>query len=217
MNTRRLPLLACTLACLAPLGTAQAGEIYSQIGVPGLMLGYAQPLNSAFGLRADFATAGHRTAQRTESGIAYDAKLKADRAALLADWYPFFGSFRISAGITSSQYRLDLAATGAGGSLTIGNNTYATTASDRLDAQVRFPSSTPYLGFGWGHQLGSGLRFSMDLGAMVGKATVSYTVSGPLAQKVSQADIDAELTDLRNGVGKVRAIPQLSLGLGYSF
>ena len=84
--------------------------------------------------------------------------------------------------------------------------------------QVEFPKSTPYIGIGWGHQSGSGLRFSADIGASIGRATVTATARGQLAtQPDIQANIDKELVDLRDGVGKVRAVPQLSIGLGYSF
>ena len=209
-----VPLSTALVLCT---NAAQAGELYANIGVPGLMLGYAQPLGPLFGLRVDYATLGDRSDRRTEDGINYDAKLKANRAALLADWFPTAGSFRLTGGITSNQYKLDLLATGAGGSLTIGRTTYTTTAADQFRVQVKFPSSTPYVGLGWGHNAGSGLRFSLDVGAKIGKATVSYSLTGPLAQQATQADIDAELVELRDGVGKVRAVPQLTLGLGYSF
>jgi len=205
------------LSAAALCTTAQAGELYTKLGVPGVMLGYSQPLGPLFGVRADYATIGSRTDRRTEDGIAYDGTLKANRTALLADWFPFAGSFRFTTGVTANQYKLDLLATGAGGSLTIGNNTYTTTAQDNFRVQVKFPTSTPYLGFGWGHGNGSGIRFSFDIGAKIGKATVNYSLSGPLATQVSQADIDAELAELRDGVGKVKAIPQITLGLGYSF
>ena len=212
-----------TFAALVTLGAATcctgalAGELYTKLGAPGLMLGWAQPLNSQFGLRVDVATLGNRTAQRTEEGIRYDAALKLTRTALLADWFPMSGGFRFTGGVTANQYRLDLAASGAGGTLTIGNTTYTTTAADRFSVKVGYPSSTPYLGLGWGHHAASGWRFSFDLGGMVGKASVSYSLTGPLAQRVSQDDIDAELAELRSGVGKVKAVPQLSVGFGYSF
>ena len=209
--------LCAALALAATLAPAQAGEVYGQIGLPGAMLGYAQPLNDSFTLRGDLATVGTRHRQATESGIAYDATLKADRAALFADWFPFQGSFRLTGGVNFNSYKLDLVATGAGGTLTIGSTTYATTAADRLEALVKFAPTTPYLGFGWGHQTGSGLRFVADVGAMLGRATVTTTVSGPLAQQASQADIDAETAQLRDGVGHVRVVPQISLGIGYSF
>ena len=207
--------LAVALCLVA--SAAQAGEFYAQAGLPGVMLGWAQPLNSQFGLRVDVATIGERSDRRSEEGINYDAKLKLNRTALLADWFPFSGSFRFTGGVTANQYKLDLLATGAGGTITVGNTSYTTTSADQLLVRGRYPSSTPYLGFGWGHQASTGLRFSMDVGAMFGRATVSATVIGPWAQRVSQADIDAELAELRNGMAKVRAVPQLSLGLGYSF
>jgi hypothetical protein len=209
------PLAALVLAGTATSG--HAGEVYTQVGLPGLMVGYAHPLNERFGLRVDFATIGSRGGNRNEDGINYAGKLKLNRTALLADWFVLSGSFRLTAGITSNQYKLDLLATGSGGTITVGNTSYTTTADDQLNVQVRFPTSTPYIGLGWGHQTGNGLRFSLDVGAMIGKAKVSYSLAGPWASQVSQNDIDAELAELRNGVGKVRAVPQVSLGMGYSF
>jgi len=100
----------------------------------------------------------------------------------------------------------------------ITNNNYDnTTSADRFSVRVRPPSSMPYVGLGWGHQGNSGLRLSFDIGAKLGKATLSYALAGPWASRVSQADIDAELSELREGVGKVRFVPQLTFGLGYSF
>ena len=215
-----IPLIArAATVCLAAgtAGGAGAAEIYTQAGMPGLMIGWAVPLSSQFGLRVDVATIGQRTDKRTEEGIRYDAKLKLDRTALLADWFPFSGSFRLTGGVTANQYKLDLLATGAGGTITLGNTPYTTTSADQLLVRGRYPSSTPYLGFGWGHQAGTGLRFSMDVGAMFGRASVSASVIGPWAQRVSQADIDAELAELRSGAARVRVLPQLTLGLGYSF
>ncbi len=215
MNRIRTAAACALLATAGP--AAFAGEVYGAIGLPGVMGGYAQPLGDSFTVRADFATLGSRSRTTNEEGIDYNLKLKANRFALFGDWYPFGGTFRLTGGVTANDYKLTLAATGAGGSLTIGDNTYTTTAADRLDGTVKFPGATPYLGFGWGHQSGSGLRFSADVGAMFGKAKLTYTVSGPLASQVTQADVDKETQQLRDGVAKVRWIPQLSLGIGYSF
>lgn len=197
--------------------SARAGEIYLKAGVPGVVLGYAHPLSDRFGLRLDTASIGTLNERRNEDGILYDISLKGERTALLADWFVFGGSFRFTGGITSSKYSLDLLATGAGGSITVGNTTYTTTAADRFNVKVKLPSSMPYVGLGWGHHTNSGLRFSFDIGAKLGKATLSYALSGPWTSSVSQADIDAELSELRDGVGKIRLVPQLTIGLGYSF
>jgi hypothetical protein len=209
-----LPLLAAAALALSPAAHAQ--ELYLKAGLPGVGVGYARSINSLVGVRADVLTLGNRSERRNEDGIDYDAKLKANRAALLLDLFPFAGAFRVSAGATAAKYQLDLLATG-GSPITIGNTTYPTTANDRLDVQVKMPSSMPYLGIGWGHQSNTGLRFSFDLGAAFGKASISYRLSGPWASQVRQQDIDAELAELRDGVAKLKAIPQVSLGIGYSF
>jgi hypothetical protein len=212
-----LAVASIAAAALLSVGSARAGELYVKGGVPGVILGWAQPLNSYLGLRLDVAALGTVNERRTEDGITYDATLKGNRSALLADWFVFGGSFRFTGGITSSRYSLDLLATGSGGSITVGNTSYVTTSADRFSVTVKLPSSMPYVGLGWGHQSNSGLRFSFDIGAKLGKATLSSALSGPWASRVSQADIDAELTELREGVGKVRLVPQLTFGLGYSF
>jgi hypothetical protein len=213
----RLALAALVAALLAR--PALATELYAPLGLPGMGIGIAQPLpGGLFGLRADYMTLGQRNRDTVESGIAYRGNVKLGRAALLADVFPFGGWFRVTAGATFNDYSLDLDASGASGTLTIGDRTYVTTAADGLRVQVKFPRSAPYLGLGWGHQSASGWRFSADIGAALGKASVTATPRGALAaQGDIQANIDKELVDLRDGVGKVKAIPQLSIGLGYAF
>lgn len=206
------------LAVTGLLPQAQAGEVYANVGLPGIGLGYAHPIDSRFTVRADFMTLGSRSKSTTEEGIRYDGRYKLQRLAVLGDWFPFGGSFRLTGGLSSNQYKVTLDATGENGSLTIGDRTYTTTAADGLKVEVKFPSVTPYLGIGWGHQSASGWRFGADIGALVGRAKVNATVRGALASEPDiQANLDKELAELRDGVGKVRAIPQLSVAIGYSF
>lgn len=213
------PFAACCLALAlqAAAPAAQAGEIYVPIGLPGVGLGYAQPVSPSWAWRADYVTLGSRTRDRTEQGIAYEGRLKTGRGGLFADWFPFDGSFRFSLGVTANRYQLDLDASGAGRTINVGGTNYTLVAGDGFNALVKFPSTTPYVGFGWGHGVGNGMRFAVDVGASVGKATIAASGRGALASASAQADIDRELAELRDGVGKVRALPQLSLSLGYSF
>jgi hypothetical protein len=111
--------------------------------------------------------------------------------------------------------RVDLEGRGNGGTIEIGDNTYVTQPGDSFDVRIEFPRVTPYLGIGYGHQpSGPGWGFVFDLGASIGKAKVraSTNIAG-----VTQEDIDRETEELRDGVGKVRAIPQLSIGVNYRF
>jgi hypothetical protein len=205
---------ACTVC-------ASAGEIYAGVGLPGVMLGYAQPLNDSFTLRGDWATLGSRNKRVTEEGITYDAKLAFNRLGLFADWF-FLGGMRVTAGVTFNNLTADFRTQGDGTTTyQFGNNApVVLTSADQLMVTIKYPKTTPYLGLGYGHQASSGWGFTFDLGASYGKATLSESHAGPTLTNpalVSQADIDQEMAQLREGVGKVRYIPQLSLGVNYRF
>ena len=205
-------LSGCAVSCWA-------GEIYFGAGLPGVMLGYAHPLNDSVTLRGDWATLGKRHKQTTEEGVRYDAEVGFNRLGLFADWF-FFGGMRLTGGVTFNNLTADLVAKGDGTPLTIGGRTFTSDPNDRLNVKISYPKTTPYLGLGYGHQASTGWGFTFDLGASYGKATLSETHSGPNLGNpaiVSQADIDRELAELRDGVGKIRFIPQVSLGLNYRF
>jgi len=222
---RRARLALAGLSALAALGAAPAahalelnGEIYVNAGLPGIGLGYARPIDSRFSLRGDFMALGSGDRTTTESGITYQSRHKLQRMTLFGDWFPFENSFRLTGGLSSTHYKMTLDASGAGGSLTIGDRTYTTTAADGLEVQIKFPTIAPYVGIGWGHQLNTGWRVSADLGALIGRAKVTATPRGALASEADlQANLDKELSELRGTVGKFRAIPQITVSVGYSF
>lgn len=208
----------CAAAALvAATSSAQAGEIYGAIGLPGVIVGYAQPVGGSFALRADVSTLGRRNVDGTEEGIEYKGKAKANRLGLFADWF-VAGGFRFTGGATFNDVRADLVAQGDGNPITIGGNQYPTSSEDRLDVTIKYPGTTPYLGIGWGHHAAeSGVGFVFDLGASIGKAKLSSRTQGPNLSQVSQSDIDRELAELREGVGKAKVIPQISFGINYRF
>lgn len=214
------PLTILTVSALfGGLATStHAGEVYTGVGTHGVMLGYAHALSPDFTVRGDFASFGSRQRRQTEEGIDYDAKLTYQRAGLFGDWYPVSGGgFRFTGGVTFNTMKMDLNAIGNGQQMTVGNYTFTSDSTDRFNVKVEFPKTTPYLGIGYGHQLSTGWGFVFDLGASIGRAKLSETHSGNHLGSASQADIDAELAELRDGVGKVRAIPLIALGLNYRF
>lgn len=215
------PLLICGLALLiggAWAGSAHAGEVYGGGGLQGLLIGYSQPLNDRASLRIDYSTLGSFSRTKTENGIIYNAAIEANRIGMFADWFITSSRFRLTGGLTSNNFKGDLAGGGTGSTITIGNNTYALSSGDRFDVQINFPNTTPYLGIGWGHQQAEkGWGFHADVGASIGKAKVSARVSGNLASLVSQTDIDTELAQIREGAGKITFLPQLSAGVSYRF
>jgi hypothetical protein len=211
----RQAVVAATL--LSAFTATQAAEVYGAVGLPGVILGFAQPVSGSVTLRADVASLGTHKDTYDEDGIKYDGKLKTNRVGLFADWFPFGNGFRFTGGVTFNDYKLNLHAQGTGNTIDIGGTTYVFTSQDRFDVEVKFPKTTPYLGLGYGHQPESGFGFLFDLGASYGKAKLTETHSGPNLSQASQADIDEELRELRDGVGKVKVIPQLSIGINYRF
>jgi hypothetical protein len=207
--------LAATLAAVTWL-PAQAGQVYGGLGLPGAMIGYAHPLGHGVTLRGDFATVGLPDKTVNEEGIDYQAEAQLNRLGFFADWF-MLGGLRLTGGITFNGMGLDLRAQGNGGTINIGGTDYTTSADDRLDVQVKFPRTTPYVGIGYGHHPGSGLGFVFDLGASIGKPKLTATPSGPNLSQVDPADLDRELQELRDGVGKIKFMPQISLGLAYKF
>jgi len=205
---------------LASASFAHAGEVYGNIGLPGVMLGYAQPVSPNFTVRADLSTLGSYKERRTEDGIAYDAKINAHRAGLFGDWF-VAGGFRLTAGVTFNDVKANLDARGDGVTpWNVGGTTVVASPNDRFNVKVEYPKTTPYLGIGYGHHQDSGWGFVFDLGASIGKPKVSETHSGPNIGNpaiVSQADIDAEMAEVRDSVGKVKVIPQISIGVNYRF
>ncbi len=210
---KTLTALALSAAALS----AQSAELYLGLGLPGAMLGVATPVSDSFTLRAEFATLGEHTGEELEEGIRYNGRAKLQRSGLFADYFVFSGGLRLTGGVTFNAVELDLQAVSNGGSIDIGGSSYNFGPNDRFDAQVRFDKTTPYVGIGYGHHADKGWGFIWDLGASIGRATVTATASGPNLSQVPQSDIDRELEELREGVGKVRVLPQLSFAISYKF
>jgi hypothetical protein len=213
-------LIAAAIAASSAAAPVRAGEFYAGAGLPGLMLGFAQPIDESITLRGDWATLGSRSKRYTESGVAYDGKASFNRTGLFGDWF-VSGGFRLTGGVTFNNLKADLVARGDGVTpFDIGGRVFVADPADQLNVKVSYPKTTPYLGVGYGHQLGEGWGFTFDLGASYGKATVSETHSGPNLGNpavVTQADIDREMIDVRDAVAKFKYIPQLSLGFSRRF
>jgi hypothetical protein len=213
-------LTCSSLALLAGVTSApaHAGDVYLGAGLPGVMLGYAHAFDSRFGLRGDISTLGTHTGTRSESGIDYQGTLKTNRSGLYADWF-VSGGWRLTGGVTFNNFKLTLEGHGNGGTIDIGGTNYTTSPNDRFDVTIEFPKTTPYIGVGYGHhEAQRGWGFVFDAGASIGRAKVTGSASGPnLSGNVTQADIDRELQQVRDGVGNVRVLPQLSLGVNYRF
>ncbi len=215
--------MAVALLSLAAGSAAHAQEVYAGAGLFGVQLGYAYAVTPSVTVRGDVLTMGSRTKTANESGTQYQAKLKLNRTAVVADWFPYESStFRLTWGATFNNVAFDLKAGGAGSKVDINGKTYNLANNDSLNVKIKMPSTTPYVGLGWGHKLGSkGWGFHADLGVSIGRFQLSETRSGELVNGgklgVTQADVDKEMTEIRDNLGKINFLPQVTAGVSYRF
>lgn len=216
------PLLVIFTLLSAPPLSAQAGEVYAGIGLPGLFAGYAHPVTEKVTLRADYATLGSRKKDGNEEGIDYQGHVKIARLGAFADYFPWANSgFRLTGGVTINQIQANLRSKFAAGTIqTVGNDTNVLILpGDRFNARIRFPRVTPFLGIGYGHQpvKTTGWSFHADLGVSIGRPKLDIDTNLVERGAISQDDVDEETRELRDGLANVRVIPQLSLGVSWRF
>jgi len=209
-----LHLIAATL--MAASWSAHADAFHGGPGLAGTMVGYAKPLSSNLTLRADLVSMSGIARESIEEGASYTGHIKSDRGAFFMDWY-VAGNLRVTGGMTFNRMRVDLRAGGQSGAPMLGDVPYSTSNNDRFDLAVRSPHTLPYLGVGYGQYSVSGSSFLFDLGGSFGRASLSDAPSGPSLAVASQTALDHELAQLRDGIGRVRFTPQVSLGMSLRF
>ena len=223
---RKSFILAGLLACSA--AQAQNSDafqnVYVGVGVTSVVsLGYAKPINDSWGMRAEYAFGPTLTYSDKVSGGSADLNLKSNRLGLFADWFPFDNQLRLVGGLTLNDIKVDLNATSsATNSVTI-NNKKVSLASETFNASLTFPTATPYVGLGLGHnpKKDRGLGFHADVGLMIGSFTSSIKTSvlnkNILGVVITQADIDKETQSVKDAISSVGVLPSVSLGLTYRF
>jgi hypothetical protein len=219
----RLALLAAAATLAA--GSASAVEPYVATGFPYALAGIAQPINSSFAVRADFGSIAHHNYSGTTSDNDFKGNINYDRGALLADWFVAQGGFRLSAGATFNHAKATMTASSHDGKISLGGVDYnAPSSLYYVQSQLSFPQTTPYVGLGWGHHDSApGLSFNFDLGASIGTAKATpLKPSQALATELAadpqgSSDLQQENRDFQDEVHKFKAIPQLTIGVGYRF
>lgn len=206
------------LGLLASLGAnVHAQDIYGGIGLPGLYtLGYAHPISKSWGVRGEYAGGLSASASGTDNGVRYDATFKSSRGGLFADWFPFSGGFRLVGGVTANDTQLTVNGVG-GPNTTIGNVTTDTTGK-KFNVNLKYPSTTAYLGLGYGHHVSTkGLGFYADVGVTLGSFTAEIDTDLVGYNGITQADVDAQKKKMNDSLGGLGYLPSVSVGMVYRF
>lgn len=222
MFTVRKPAIALLAATmLLAAGTAAAEEGSLSVGVSGGTLGISPEVgyrfNRAFGVRAN---GGFFNYDRTEDidDVEYDGELKLKSFGVMADLYPFGGSFRLSAGLRSNKNRIDLMTDDA--SVEIGDETFTSAEFGTLRGRVDFKKTAPAVTLGWGGKLKKGFTVGFEAGVMMqGAPKMSLTSEGGTLSDDEDflAELEQERADAEDDADDFKLWPILQLHFKYRF
>ena len=156
------------------------------------------------------------------SQLNYDFSVKLQTISAVADWYPFAGDFRTSAGLLYNNNKYSLAANPTGGNFIIGAGTYSsTTQVASLNATMAFNKIAPYFGLGWGNPVAKdkGWGLVTDIGLLFqGNPIIDLTVTCvSICAGTLQADAAAENAKLQNDFSGLKWWPVASIGISYQW
>lgn len=214
----KLHVVGLSLVLLSGSALAQGVGVYGVVGTGGLGVGLNLPVGPAVGLRGELASLTESDTY-TEDQITYKGDYKLKGNGLFVDFRPFLGSFRLVGGATFGGTSASLLAQASNGSVTINGQRFDATGNS-LRADIKYPSTMPYFGIGWGHGRHDepGMTFAFDLGVSVGKPKVTLTGSGGLlAQSGASAAIAAEQQKVQDDLNDAKVLPVVKFSVGYQF
>jgi len=157
----------------------------------------------------------------TADDVRYKADFSWKNASLLADFYPFSGTFRLTGGLFYNGNTVDVSATPRG-DVRIGNNTYTSSEVGTITGSVEFKNLVPYAGLGWSVGRGSSSDWSagFDLGVMFqGAPSVSrLSASGSLASDSAfTTNLEKQRADIKSEMESYQYYPVVAFTLAYHF
>jgi hypothetical protein len=207
---------AAMALALSTTALANTNEVYLGLGTTGIGAGYTYGLNDHFALRGEFDGYSYSGSYNSNS-TRYDGRLHLQSAGIYGDWFPFANWFRVSAGVVSTNNKFSGHASGASGTVDINHVTYSL-AGESADASIKFPSTSPYLGLGWGHNPShTGWGWYGDIGLQFGAPKSTITLSQGLAAQVPASDLDAAEHKIDRSIDVLGGYPVISMGVSYHF
>lgn len=214
--------VAAPLAAQGPSnssGITSDAAIAVRVGTLGLGLEVGKQFTDHVSARVglNFGTFNRTGSEQTN--VSYDAQLKLQAGEALVDLYPSKrGTMHFSLGVITDPMKI----TGTGqpnasGTFNINNRTYSSAQVGTLSAEGKFPGVLPYLGLGFGspaHKGGS-VSFLFDVGAGIGKPTLSLTSTGAASNAALQADLNVQRDKTQKNLDKLAVYPVVSIGLAF--
>ena len=155
----------------------------------------------------------------SSNDIEYHGKANLKTGAFTADWYPFLGGLRLSAGIRLNGNKATVdALPNANGTITINHIAYSPAGSS-VNGQITFRDVAPYAGLGYSTTLLGSLALGLDVGAMFqGTPRTSLTGQGAITQAPGfAANLAQETQSLQNKVKDFTIYPVAEVTVGWRF
>lgn len=198
--------------------TAQDTSGYQRIGlgvsVLGLTVEPSLRLSPTFGLRAPIG-AGEFSRTQDVEGNDIDATLRLGGVALLGDFYPMRGGFRISGGVLASNFRISGSTTGE---YDLEGTTYTGTFSANAEAKNKL-NPMLVLGYDTGSG-GAGWSVSGDLGVIYTNGLsgeLNATTDNALLQAQLDLDLAETRTQFQSDISDVTILPYAKLAVAFRF
>lgn len=222
----KFSLLPVMLAGLLASVSAHAIDLglSADISSLGAGLHVAVPLQTDLNARIGFNAYNYSYSGST-SDVNYNFKFKLNSVDALLDWYPYSGTFRLTAGIIHNGNKVNSVATAnVSGNYVINGNTYNSASAGMIDGDITFRNIAPYIGIGWGNSAGGskGWGFTSDLGVVAqGSPNSTLTNSGCTGTAAMCAqlasDLAVENNTLEQKMNNYKLYPMVRLGLYYHF
>jgi hypothetical protein len=211
---RRLAAACVAVAC-AGFPAAARADLFSsvsygaQVSTIGAGVTVEKPLLYNFSARITTGSGSYSSTLRYD-GTPYTTTNKFGNVAVIADFRPSAGRYRLSGGVLVGSDRIDGTARAANGNVQVGNGIYSAAQTGVVATRVAFDRPSLYAGVGTGTGLVKGLAFTFDAGVLLRNGTATTSASGPLANDPAfRADLGRLRGELRTRI----LVPVFSLGL----
>jgi hypothetical protein len=228
MRLASFPLaLALPLALAGTPLRAQKGQephyadvsVGLRFGTTGLGLEVGKLLTSHLAVRVG-ANYFKFSATKDQSDVTYNADLKMQSFSALLDLFPGSrGGFHLTAGLMTNPVTITGTGQPSGSTYEINGVSYTAAQVGTLTAVAKFPSTSPYVGIGFGTPARNhAFEFLFDLGAVIGQPTITMSATGAAANAALTGDIQSQVATTQADVRKYMKVwPVVSFGLAYRF
>lgn len=224
-NLRASCALLASLFLAAPALADEYGPpslaITPRTGTLGHGADLSLPLAENLNLRVGYGRYT-KTKDVTESDVNYNGKLTLSGGMLVADWFPFGGNFRVSAGAIKNQSKVEIAAK-PNGTVTFNGVTY-NGGDIHADGKISFEKTAPYIGLGYGNATArSRIGFFAEFGLAYQKPDATLTANCNLGGTSCASDpnfannVAAEQRELQADADDIKWFPVVQLGMSIRF